>query len=290
MFMEQFKTNEEHIEEEIRSFYGIHHLSDIDMYLFFYLRYALSNPKNRESLTLTEEDLAEYISSEMMDWNLLSPTRELLVSIFYICKYTKKEIQEQVKTLYSKINNRALQNAAKYKSNKQVYDIKLKQEKINLLKKEFNVPKITPMEKDWSNLLYKYEKKNNNFFHIKEEDVEKYLMNHLDLLEEGLTLLGRQFILPEGRIDLLAKDVYGKICVIELKIEEDKDLLWQSLYYKEEMERRYGKDNVRIIAVSPDYSKSLEKYLREISDAELFTYMPSVINGEITNLFLTKLA
>ena len=56
-----------------------------------------------------------------------------------------------------------------------------------------------------------------------ERDIEDHLVHHLDGIEKGLALVGRQVIIDVGRIDILAQDVKGQRVVIEVKVGEAKD-------------------------------------------------------------------
>jgi len=56
-----------------------------------------------------------------------------------------------------------------------------------------------------------------------ERDIEDHLVHHLDAIEKGLTLVGRQVIIDVGRIDILAQDAKGQRVVIEVKVGEAKD-------------------------------------------------------------------
>jgi RecB family endonuclease NucS len=56
-----------------------------------------------------------------------------------------------------------------------------------------------------------------------ERDIEDHLVHHLDGIEKGLTLVGRQVIIDVGRIDILAQDAKGQRVVIEVKVGAAKD-------------------------------------------------------------------
>jgi len=56
-----------------------------------------------------------------------------------------------------------------------------------------------------------------------ERDIEDHLVNNLDAIERGLTLVGRQVHTEVGRIDILAQDVAGTRVIIEIKVGEAKD-------------------------------------------------------------------
>lgn len=55
-----------------------------------------------------------------------------------------------------------------------------------------------------------------------EDRIRDYLAAHLDLLESGMALLSTEYALPSkvgagGRIDIVARDIYGHVVVIEIK-------------------------------------------------------------------------
>lgn len=124
---------------------------------------------------------------------------------------------------------------------------------------------------------------------ITENNLEDYLVTHLDLIEDGLKFVSRQFILPEGRLDILARDKFGSLVIIELKIEDDKKVVWQSVYYKLEMKKKFPNDNIRVITVLKDYPSYLLEPLLEVN-VEPYEYDLIVQNGNIKSLMLRKVA
>ncbi|KPV64459.1 MAG: hypothetical protein AOA66_0150 [Candidatus Bathyarchaeota archaeon BA2] len=50
-----------------------------------------------------------------------------------------------------------------------------------------------------------------------ESDMEEIMAGHPEIIEDGLTLLGRQVSLGHLRADLLFKDKFGDTLVVELK-------------------------------------------------------------------------
>ena len=51
-----------------------------------------------------------------------------------------------------------------------------------------------------------------------ERDIEDHLVHHLDAIESGLKLVGRQVSTDIGRIDILAEDSKGLRVIIEVKV------------------------------------------------------------------------
>ena len=127
----------------------------------------------------------------------------------------------------------------------------------------------------------------NNLGSITESDLEDYLIRHLDLIEKDLKYLEHQYPLNEGRIDILAKDKDENIVIIELKIVEDKHLLWQSIYYPQEIKKEYG-EKVRMIVICPTYSEYLLGPLSTLP-VELFSYVATISNHKIEQVQLKKI-
>lgn len=122
---------------------------------------------------------------------------------------------------------------------------------------------------------------------ISENDLEDYLICHLDLIEDGLKFVSRQYILPEGRMDILARDKQNNMVVIELKIDDDKRIVWQSIYYRIEMQKRFPNQNIRIMTVMKNYPSYLIEPLLTVN-VELFEYNLIVQNQQIKDLQLRK--
>lgn len=120
---------------------------------------------------------------------------------------------------------------------------------------------------------------------VTERKLEDYLYRNLEVLENGLSPISRQVILPHGVVDILAAGVEGEIVIIELKVEDDKDLLWQERYYKEEIEKRYPNKKVRFMVVSDDFKESTIRYL---DTNDIYTFTPKVCNGEIHELEIRR--
>ena len=56
-----------------------------------------------------------------------------------------------------------------------------------------------------------------------ERDIEDHLVHHLETIEGGLKLVGRQVRTDVGRVDILAEDGDGRQVIIEVKVGEAKD-------------------------------------------------------------------
>lgn len=123
-----------------------------------------------------------------------------------------------------------------------------------------------------------------NLLSISEKDLEDYLVNHLDKLEPGLKFVTRQLELGEGRIDILALDTKGNYVIIELKTAIDKSLIWQCMYYPDELKQIYKTNRVRMITVCPEYPTYLLKPLKKIKKIECIRYKAILSNHKIDDL------
>lgn len=119
---------------------------------------------------------------------------------------------------------------------------------------------------------------------ITEADLEKYLINNLEVLEKELIFVANQFPVESGFIDILAKDKFGCFVVIELKIKQDKSLLWQASHYPNEIKRLYNVKDVRMITLSPSYSKSILEGLQKVGSVEAKSYQIEVKNRKIYSI------
>lgn len=124
--------------------------------------------------------------------------------------------------------------------------------------------------------------------HISEKQLEDYLSINLELIEEGMTFFGRQIEVPGGIVDILAKDSNDSMCIIELKINEDKSIVWQSMHYPVEIKKKYGTNKVRMITLAPTYSEHLLKSLKSVENVEVLEYSIKVSMGNIEKLSIRQ--
>lgn len=91
-----------------------------------------------------------------------------------------------------------------------------------------------------------------------EKHLEDWIANDVTLIAEGLTLVGRQISIHDGRLDLLAIDARDRWVVIEIKRGMlDADALTQALYYASSL-AQFDTDEL--------YRK-LETHLHTVGDA-----------------------
>lgn len=125
--------------------------------------------------------------------------------------------------------------------------------------------------------------------YITENKLEDYLVDNLHLIEDGLQFMSRQVDVPGGVIDILAKDKDNNICVIEIKIKEDKSLIWQTIHYPTQIRNKYNR-NVRMITIAPEYSKPIYDALKSVGNIEMYSYDITVASENIKNLRIHKVS
>lgn len=122
---------------------------------------------------------------------------------------------------------------------------------------------------------------------ISEKELEDFLVNNPDLIEDGMRILGRQIWTDSGSLDILAVDSDGILTVIELKSEIDDGQLDQSLRYYDWVRNNiqwiaasfkgYNIDvteEPRIVLIAPSFSENLKriaKYVNASLDLMEFT-------------------
>lgn len=115
-----------------------------------------------------------------------------------------------------------------------------------------------------------------------EEDLKKYLVKNLFIIEKGLKIYkteqeleGIEFAVDDDnkRIDILAVDKNKIPVVIELKVSRGYErVIGQCLYYKNQIKRTFNVPKVRIIIIAREISDKLKIAVSELPDVELFSY------------------
>lgn len=125
---------------------------------------------------------------------------------------------------------------------------------------------------------------------ITEKDLEDFLVKRLEIIEHGLRYVDRQVILENGRLDILAKDINGEYVIIELKVVEDKDLLWQVVVYPTQFKAKYNINNVRIITLCPNYPEHMKMALSQNGSVEMIEFKPIIDSGKLIDIRTKKIA
>lgn len=124
---------------------------------------------------------------------------------------------------------------------------------------------------------------------IEEDELEKFILRNLNQLEDGLRPVKAQYILPKGRIDILAKDKDEGYVIVELKVEKDTDIVWQKWYYVTQIKKKYNTDNVRFIVVLPQiYPEIIEPLFEDSTPTKIIQYHPVIKRGEIQEATFTE--
>ena len=93
----------------------------------------------------------------------------------------------------------------------------------------------------------------------------------------------------EGRIDILAKDRDNKLVILELKIANDKHLIWQVMYYPYILQSMSKHSSIRVMTVCPSYPEYILNPLKNVKDVEIIQYKPLISNGKIEKLDFTRI-
>jgi len=113
---------------------------------------------------------------------------------------------------------------------------------------------------------------------IHERNLEDIIVERLGDIEEGLTLIDRQLNTDAGIIDILCKDKYGKIVVIELKRNKSEDqVVGQLSRYMGWAKKNYGTNDIRGIIIVRKKNKLLEYAVSSLSNVELKEFKISIV-------------
>ena len=115
-----------------------------------------------------------------------------------------------------------------------------------------------------------------------EEDLKKYLLKNLSLIEDGLKvyrtpedIAGIEYPVDDDnkRIDILAVDKNNIPVVIELKLSKGYErVIGQCLYYKNKLKKIFNVPKVRIIIIAREISEKLIIAVSGLPDIDLFSY------------------
>ena len=218
-------------------------------------------------------------------------------------EFNRLEEWEQAKDNVDKWLKEAKRKGRKY-SKKYVYPYFLKLELLNKLNKAYgaavqlpskingfeyqdDVMKL-PEEVVCQRYLLAFHEKVTDGELLSEVELEKYVVNHLNEIESGLRLVQSQYTLPNGRIDILARDKKGNLVIIELKVEKDTNIVWQKWYYTNEIKKRFNTEKVRFIAILPKfYEEIIEPLLKDETPTKILQFHPSIERGKLLNARFT---
>ena len=119
-----------------------------------------------------------------------------------------------------------------------------------------------------------------------EKELHSVIEKELDALEEGLKILKYEFAMTKGIPDFLCVDSGGRLVVIEVKLQEDPNVLFQALRYFSEIDQdRYAlaklfpKEDIdpdehpRIVLIAEKFPDDLRRLSTLVKpDVELYEY------------------
>ena len=87
-----------------------------------------------------------------------------------------------------------------------------------------------------------------------EKELHGLIQKELDAIEEGLVCLKYEFTTGKGTLDFLCVDSGGGLVIIEVKLSEDENVLFQALRYYSIIEKdRYIISNIRRYIIITNY-------------------------------------
>jgi Holliday junction resolvase-like predicted endonuclease len=146
------------------------------------------------------------------------------------------------------------------------------------------------LEEKYYRLVHADMVQKNTLHTLTEEMLEEYLAANIKKLDPDIKIIARQFAVPNGRIDLLGRDTEGNLCIIELKVVDDTDLLWQASYYQAAIRKMYGTSKVRMIVVTKSMPDKLLLPLLNIGNVEVYTFDAVLNKDKITSFSTRKIA
>jgi hypothetical protein len=133
-----------------------------------------------------------------------------------------------------------------------------------------------------------------------EKELHGIIENNLEGIEKGILLLEREKGLPNGIPDFLCVDSGKRIVIIEVKLHQDENILFQALrYYNDVDKNRYVLANVfkenridpsqhpRVILIAEDFSNDIKNMVTLVKpEVELFIYQALKINEDEGIVFI----
>lgn len=249
------------------------------------------------SVSFLDEQLVmntALIHNIIVDWH------QRYAYLFYEGDF-EQDILNQWKTLLKETKRRQ----SKW-SKKSFFTLLLQREYLSLLNDSFRIitrTEIAPishlkplmetnplrLEVDLARRLHPHLSLESHVEQLNENQLEHYLYKHLFLMEDGLRPIQRQYSLENGRIDLLAKDSDGKMVIIEVKVDSDTDLLWQESYYVQELEKEFGKGQVRFMAVVPRYEAHIMESMMKKAHCQIFIFNAVMKGTTLCDVQLQKI-
>jgi len=132
---------------------------------------------------------------------------------------------------------------------------------------------------------------------ISEHELEEYIVKNPDVVEEGFSILSRQWPTDSGPLDILGVDADNILTILELKVKEDDEQIIQGLRYYDYISmniaaiaRYFSSDrlsisdqDLRLVLVAPSFSQTLKRICKYLDiEVELKEYKAYKLpSGEI---------
>ena len=128
-----------------------------------------------------------------------------------------------------------------------------------------------------------------------EAELHMLIQKELDMIEDGLELLSHEYTSGKGTLDFLCIDSGGRLVIIEVKLHEDENILFQALRYFSDIDKdRYliasgfdekhvsPEDSPRIILIAERFSEDVRRLSTLVKpEIELHEYTAVILpNGE----------
>ncbi|MET3508300.1 endonuclease NucS domain-containing protein [Halalkalibacter oceani] len=109
--------------------------------------------------------------------------------------------------------------------------------------------------------VQKVSKSDKLFLHdLPERIIEEIITKNINILENGMRIIGTQKKIENGVIDIIAKDRNNVLTIIEVKsYSSDGREIYQSIYYPSVFD-----ETTRMIIIAPHYKESVYESLKEI--------------------------
>lgn len=135
-----------------------------------------------------------------------------------------------------------------------------------------------------------------------ERELHQIIKAELDAIEEGLELLQHEYPSGKGIIDFLCKDSGGRLVIIEVKLHEDENILFQALRYYGDIDRDRHKlanlfkaqkvdpeQSPRLVLIAEHFSEDVRRLsMMVVPEVELLEYTAVVLpNGEKSIVYHT---
>jgi hypothetical protein len=133
------------------------------------------------------------------------------------------------------------------------------------------------------------------FTPLSEKELHIIIQKEIDAVEEGLKLLQYEYPSGKGILDFLCIDSGGRLVIIEVKLHEDENILFQALRYFSDIDKNryliatlFSKESInpeelpRIVLIAEKFSEDLRRLSTLVNpEVELLEYSSVILpNGD----------